>query len=183
MSVLFSETSPSLRYVHADGLIMRHDKDAFAREAIEAAHLGKVVGDYLRLLLFTGYARSLPWGTDRAKKLLDPFTGCFISRIPVSVVYLRLALKAAALFASGDAEEGAELLRLGADQLGPMVKAVADEPQPLLTDCLREKAGWDIYYDVLDAVENALSEGDEFALNLQRQVREMIGQYRLQLPG
>ena len=186
MSVLFSETGPNLRYVHADGLFMRHDKEAFAREAIEAAHLGKVVGDYLRLLLFTGYARSLPWDLDRVKNVLDPFTGCFISRIPVSVVYLRLALKAAALFASGDgkdAKEGAELLRLGAHELGPMARKVVNEPDPLLADYRREQAGWHIYYDALDAVEKALSEGEEFALDLQEKVRRMMAQCRLQLPG
>ena len=30
-------TGASLAYVHKDGLIMRHDKEAFAQEAIESA--------------------------------------------------------------------------------------------------------------------------------------------------
>ncbi|MFH1082877.1 MAG: hypothetical protein V1751_05755, partial [Pseudomonadota bacterium] len=94
LSVLFNESGGSLRYVHKEGLIMRHDKEAFAGEAIESAHIGKLIGDYARILLFSQYAGVLSWPVKRIKELLDPFTGCFISHIPITVVYLRLALRA-----------------------------------------------------------------------------------------
>ncbi len=47
---------PRLAYAHAAGLIMRHDKDAFAGEAIAAAHVGKLIGDDVRILVFSAYA-------------------------------------------------------------------------------------------------------------------------------
>ena len=44
LSVLFAGSAP-LRYVHSAGLMMRHDKEAFAGLAIEAAKVGRFVGD------------------------------------------------------------------------------------------------------------------------------------------
>ena len=45
-----NKVDTSLAYVHKDGLVMRHDKEAFAREAIESAEIGRIVGDYVRML-------------------------------------------------------------------------------------------------------------------------------------
>ena len=85
----------TLRYVHKDGLVMRHDKHAFAGEAIRSARIGKLVGDYIRILMFSCYARVLPWSVKKTKDLIDPFTGCFVSYMPFTVVSLRFALKIA----------------------------------------------------------------------------------------
>merc|ERR1740121_428891 len=52
----FARKGPKLGYVHKPGLIMRHDKECFAMEAMEAARIGKMVGDYERMLLFSEYA-------------------------------------------------------------------------------------------------------------------------------
>jgi len=184
MSVLFSSEVENLRYVHASGFIMRHDKEAFAAEAIEAAHLGKEVGDLARILLFTSYARSLPWGPGRIKDLLDPFTGCFISRIPVTVVYLRLALKAASLFGTGSAEEaeqGMEFIREGSQNLMEMIERTISDRYPLSAEYWREKEGWDLYYDALDKLEKALDKDDPIAVELRERAREIINECRLDL--
>ena len=186
MSVLFGGEEQNLRYAHASGLIMRHDKEGFAGEAIEAAHLGKEVGDLARILLFTSYARSLSWSVSRIKDLLDPFTGCFISRIPVTVVYLRLALRAASLFATGlekDAKEGWELLQLACQNLPSLIEMTASGPEPLKEEYLEEKAGWDMYYDVLDELEKALDLEDPFAIEVKEKVREILDGCRLDLDG
>ena len=50
---------PRLAYAHAAGLIMRHDKEAFAGEAIAAAEAGKLVGDDVRILQFSAYAAAI----------------------------------------------------------------------------------------------------------------------------
>ena len=42
-----------LAYAHKDGLIMRHDKETFAQGAIQSAHIGKLLGDYIRKRLYT----------------------------------------------------------------------------------------------------------------------------------
>ena len=52
-------STPRLAYVHAAGLIMRHDKEAFAGEAIAAAEAGKLLGDDVRILQFSAYAGAI----------------------------------------------------------------------------------------------------------------------------
>lgn len=177
MSVLFAGDEPYLRYVHGDGLIMRHDKETFAHDAIKAAALGREVGDIARILLFTSYTNSLPWYPERIKELLDPFTGCFISRIPVTVVCLRLALKTASLFSTeseDDWRDGSRLLQLAASSLFELVRETANDLQHLTPQFWREKEGWDLYYDILDAVEENIARGDIFALELKDRVNTLV---------
>ena len=184
MSVLFADAGASLRYVHEPGLIMRHDKESFAGGAIEAARIGKVVGDYLRLLLFTGYARSLPWGVDRVKEVLDPFTGCFISALPVSVTCLRFSMKAAVLFSTGavsDAADAAELIRQCSRRLREEAGKLMYDPFPQSARFWREKEGWDLYYDLLEALEQGLRNGDPVAEELKERARAVITGCRLDL--
>ncbi|MBU1625825.1 hypothetical protein KKB18_00485, partial [bacterium] len=124
MSVLFKEKQKNLRYLHKFGLIMSHDKETFAQDAIKTASLGKIVGDYLRILLFSSYASALPWSLNRIKGEIDPFTGCFVSRIPFSVVYLRLVFKAASYFSKGkevDIDNGIKLVGLGINQISKFI--------------------------------------------------------------
>ena len=52
LSVLMNP-GEKLAYVHKDGLIMRHDKEAFAADAIKAASFGNLIGDYIRTLYFS----------------------------------------------------------------------------------------------------------------------------------
>ena len=188
MSVLFADGEPTLRYVHESGLIMRHDKEAFAADAIEEARLGKLTGDFERILIYTSYARSLPWGVDRIKDLLDPFTGCFVSRIPLTVTWLRMALKAASLFSSrdpGDIEDAAELLKLSNRRLLDLANRVSFDPYPLSAEYWKEKEGWDIYYDILDEMEKALDRNDQYVLDLRGKARKMVEGWKLELckPG
>jgi hypothetical protein len=46
---------------------MRHDKEAFAGEAMKAAAIGKLIGDYVRILMFSHYVRVLPWSFQSVK--------------------------------------------------------------------------------------------------------------------
>ncbi|CAN5795972.1 hypothetical protein BH24CHL6_BH24CHL6_06550 [soil metagenome] len=154
MSVLgdaASDGEPTrLTYAHAAGLIMRHDKEAFAAEAIEAARVGKLVGDDVRILYFSAYADLI--GRGQAKELLDPFTGCFISRLPVTVVLLRFALRVAHAYARGDAQLGNELSLTGAPRIEQALAFVENHDRfgGLLE---RERTGWQIFYDALDDLE------------------------------
>ncbi|MCK5033212.1 MAG: hypothetical protein KAS18_06240, partial [Calditrichia bacterium] len=99
LSVLFGE-QPYMRCLHKPGLIMRHDKKEFVGEVLEAAEIAKLIGDYTRILLYSYYAKALPFGFDKIKDQVDPFTGCFISYIPLTVLYLRYTLRTAAFFDS-----------------------------------------------------------------------------------
>jgi hypothetical protein len=181
MSVLYSEQSPALRYLHASGLIMRHDKEAFAADAIEAAHTGKVVGDIVRVLAFTSYAKALPWGVPRIKSVLDPFTGSFISRLPLTVAWLRFALTGAGLFMADQGfqrEQGSEMVRTGTARLASAWEQLGD-PKAVRERLLRERAGWDLYYDLLDEFEKGLAESDPFARESRETARKLVEDWRL----
>jgi hypothetical protein len=177
LSVLLPDDQSRLRYVHKDGLIMRHDKEAFAEEAIKMAATGKLIGDYIRILMFSYYAQALLWPFDKIKKSIDPFTGCFASSIPLTVVYLRFALKAAAFFASDDTDkrrQGLVFLKTGARRLDNAIQHLIRKPNPLIAKFQEEKEGWDLFYNILDNVETCLKKGDAFALELKEKAEALI---------
>jgi hypothetical protein len=175
LSVLCRKGSgPSLRYVHKDGLIMRHDKESLANEATNSASIGKLVGDYARILSFSYYAQVLPWPIKEIKRVIDPFTGCFVSRVPFTSVYLRLALKGASLFGEGKPGEGCDLLDMGIKRLYTMILDLAGPVNPLKARYLAEKRAWDIFYDLLDKVEAGIRERDSFALGLNERAKTLI---------
>ncbi len=177
LSVLFDDKS-SLRYVHKDGLIMRHDKHAFAQESIEAAHLGKMVGDYVRILYFSYYVKALPWDEAKIKDAINPFTGSFVSHIPFTVVALRMALEATSFFEKEDAEEGDAFLKLGVQRVDETITLLSDDDY--LSQCFQdEKRGWDNYYDILDAVEKGLDEREAFALSLEAKTRALMQDFKI----
>lgn len=179
LSVLFSQgQEPALRYAHKDGLFMRHDKESFAGDAVRAAAIGKLVGDYQRFLLFSYYARSLPWGVDRIKKIIDPFTGSFVSHLPLTLVYLRLSLKAASFFASDreeDAHKGLEIMELGSRRLSATIHDLSGKDGRSVREKYeKEKKAWNLYYDILDRVEAGIKSNDPFALDLREKARRLI---------
>ena len=183
MSVLgkgIAGTGPRLAYAHAAGLIMRHDKEAFAGEAIEAGRVGKLVGDDVRILYFSAYADAL--GRERVKELLDPFTGCFISRLPVTVVLLRFALRVAGAFERGDRRLGHELAENGAPRLAQALAFTADSLafRALLDD---ERVGWAHYYDALDKLEAQLASDDGPASDLQQRARDIVASSLVDQPA
>ncbi|MBW1704042.1 MAG: hypothetical protein JRJ86_02630 [Deltaproteobacteria bacterium] len=173
LSVLFRESTGNLRYVHKDGLIMRHDKDAFAVEAIRSAKTGKLIGDYVRILMFSHYAKALPWPVEKTKHCIDPFTGCFVSHIPFTVVYLRLALQGALYFNEGKPKEGFELLQMGTTRLHRIIKELGKTPDYLKERYMAEKKAWNTYYDILDRIEDGIKERDPFTLDMKEKAETL----------
>ena len=173
LSVL-GELNARLAYVHKDGLIMRHDKESFARDAIDAALLGKLIGDYIRILFFSAYARILTDDISVIKDLVDPFTGCFISKIPVTVVHLRFALKAASFFKRGESSKGLEFIRLGTRRIQSALDFTSPAPGALKMQYEKERTAWNLYYDILLQARQALEENDAFALDLRKKARDII---------
>ena len=175
LSVLFAGQAP-LRYVHSAGLIMRHDKEAFAGLAIEAAKVGRFVGDLVRTLYYSHYVKTLPWPDDQVKRTIDPFTGCFASPIPATLVALRLALRVGELLAGADEDraEGLDLMEMAADRLFPLIERLTETPQALADELSAQRAAWDLFYDVLDALEKGLMEGDQEALALRFAAQSVV---------
>ncbi len=177
----FNASDKKLAYVHMDGLIMRHDKADFAQEAIATAYIGKLVGDYIRILNFSAYAEVLTEGDiQKIKEIVDPFTGCFISRIPVTVVYMRFALKAASFFAAQEPDKGIDFVKTGAPRIRRALEFIGGEDSALKKQYERERSGWNLFYDTLEAVEKAVVEQDDFALGLIDKAKELMQQYLLQ---
>jgi hypothetical protein len=181
LSVLHAGSAP-LRYVHSAGLIMRHDKEAFAGLAIEAAKVGRFVGDLVRILYFSHYVKTLPWPDQQIKELIDPFTGCFASHIPTTLVALRLTLRVGELLADSVEEaqtEALDLMEMAADRLDPLIGRLRGTPQTLADDLAEERAGWNLFYDALDALEKALAEGDQKAYSLRDAARRVVQDCRI----
>jgi hypothetical protein len=172
-----------LAYAHKDGLIMRHDKKAFAQEAIQSAHIGTLLGDYVRILFFSAYGLILEDNISRLKDRFDPFTGCFISKIPATVVYLRFALKAASFFAGGQDEQGLAFITDGAKRIATALEFVQGEDSLLKHQYVKERRGWDLYYDTLSVFEDALKESDHFALDLRHKAKLIIGECTVHTRG
>jgi hypothetical protein len=175
LSVL-ANSGTKLGYVHKDGLIMRHDQKSCAQEAIKSASVAKLVGDYVRILHFSGYAKVLTDDVAKLKDTIDPFTGCFISTIPTTVVYLRFGLKAASLFAAGQEEQGVEFIRIGARRIANALEFVHGEDSMLKQHYERELLGWNLCYDLLSTVEDGLQNRDGFALELRERAKGIIGE-------
>ena len=158
LSVL-GQSGPRLAYAHAAGLIMRHDKEAFASQSMEAARIGKLIGDDVRILVFSAYVDALSRsGIDAADThlLLDPFTGCFASATPRTLVSLRVALRTLRLFGSGNMEDAREYATLAAERVQD---ALATDGDPRMVELAlnEERQAWDAYYDAIDGMET----GDE----------------------
>jgi hypothetical protein len=182
MSVLFRPGSPYLRYVHVPGLIMRHDKHAFAGEAIRSAAAGKIVGDYERMLLFAHYARALPWSTEETRSLLDPFTGSFVLPLPFTTALLCLALKTLSLCQATSKQDGVnpeELLRVGARRLGPLMERFEKDPAWIERAYETEQKAWHVYYDILDRVEQEVGKQSTEATRLTRRAQSIIQETRV----
>jgi hypothetical protein len=167
------EEDPQLAYVHREGLIMRHDKLAFAREAIETARVSKLVGDYIRILYYSAYGRLLSKDITPIKDRVDPFTGCFISYIPYTVVFLRFALKAMWFFANGEGDQGTEFVTKGAPRILETIGFVHGDDSPLEARYQRERQAWHLYYDTLAAIEHGLKENDSFAGALKKKAESI----------
>ncbi len=133
-----------------------------------------MIGDHVRILLFSGLANVLTKDRDGLKAVADPFTGCFISRAPVTVTYLRFALRAAATFARGEREEGEELVSSGAEQLMRTLDFVAGDPSELGVRYRSEREGWDLFYETLTVLEERLPDGDPLAAELAGRARRLV---------
>ena len=143
-----------LAYLHEDGLIMRHDKEAFAADAMKAASGGNMIGDFIRTLYFSRYSEILSDNIAEIKKTIDPFTGCFVSKIPVTTVLLRFCMKAADLFESGDNQLASDFMIQSFERLERSIKFAYGKEDLLQKAHNRNREGWNLFYDILNGIED-----------------------------
>jgi hypothetical protein len=168
-----------LGYLHKPGLIMRHDKNVFAQEAIRSAGAGKLIGDYLRILYFSSYAEILPGGLSDTKKELGPFTGCFISRIPLTIVHLRFALKMVDLFRKEESGVIEELMESGIPRIVSAIKDTFSQQSIIKETFLREREDWDLFYDILEAIKGAKVKETDFYSRISVSAVSIINKCRI----
>jgi hypothetical protein len=102
---------------------------------------------------------------------------------PVAVSCLRLAVQAAALFCDGSPtakNDGEKLVRGGSERLG---EALADPGGTDMSRYLDDKEGWDLFYDILYALEKGIAEGDRFSGTLKDQALEVVQNWRIAMGG
>lgn len=178
LSVLYGPGEGGLlRYAHVPGLVMRHDADIFTDTA-DAARAGKILGDFVRIMLFSDYARALPWGVARTKDAVDPFTGCFITAIPITIVFLRFALRVLMMFSEDD-PEALRFFTDGVKRLALLMEQHRGKDNPMEAVYYSEKRGWDLFYGLLDMVEQGIAAGDPAALELREKARAIIDKTRV----
>lgn len=153
LSVLNKEEEPLLRYYHEDGLIMRHDKQAFAGESIKAAKDGTYIADILRLLYYSYYAEALPGGVAKTKAETYPFTGSYISEYPVTLSYMRLVFKLLEMYRDGFTDRADKMLKLGLSRIQPLAEKLM-EKNILIEEYRAEKTQWDLYYDEIESLKD-----------------------------
>ncbi|MFP4364299.1 MAG: hypothetical protein ACLFR1_10575 [Spirochaetia bacterium] len=163
LSVLSKKAPEKLRYLHSSGLIMRHDKEAFAGEAMKAAKLGKTVGDYARMLWFSAYADDLAGSKGKVKKEIDPFTGAFVSELSNTIAHLRMSIQAEMFFRESQ-ETGTAFFPMAVRRLQSVTDrtTAAGSGNSAMQDELEiERRGWDMYYQLIDALETGRQEHAE----------------------
>jgi hypothetical protein len=156
-SYLFStlgKPGTKMGYVHQPGLIMRHDKEAFAMEAMEAARIGKMVGDYERILLFSEYSK-VAGDLATVKELVDPFTGGFCVPIPYTTTFIRFALKALGFAAGGATKDMVDFTVVGAPRVAKVIDFTKSDSgaSELEKSFRRETESWDKFYQGLEAAK------------------------------
>jgi hypothetical protein len=166
-----------LAYAHAAGLIMRHDKEAFASQSMAAARIGKLIGDDVRILVFSAYLDALDSSADAGsiRRLLDPFTGCFASATPRTVVFLRSALRTMRLCEAGDTKGAREYAIDGARRVAEAL-AAEGEVDNATRALEQERATWNDYYDALDLLEAGRAD-------LRAHAARIIDDCRVSVPG
>jgi len=179
LSVLSGKSdNPLLRYAHASGLVMRHDKEAFAGDAVKAGKAGSYVGDLVRLFVFSYYSEFLPGGSAEVKREIDPFTGCFITPFPATLALLRLALHLLDTEASSY-EDRKDLLVLAGERLPAWINKGEEKAVELKDQWITERNAWDSYYDALDRLEKALSEENPDALESSKLFKVVLEHCRI----
>ena len=96
---------------------------------------------------------------------------------------MRFALKAASFFAGGQDEQGLAFITDGARRIATALEFVQGEDSPLKRQYAKERRGWDLYYDTLSVLEDALTEKDHFALDLRQKAKLIIGECSVRAGG
>ncbi len=134
------EDNVYLTHLHANGLIMRHDKLAFAGKSIAHAAPGKAIGNIERLMLFSRYAALQKLCFEEIQYHFWPFTSCFM--------HSEAKTLAALIFLIDGSSAGGRFVHEGAPRLMKCLEFCEIDMEARL-QC--ERRGWDNIYEALSA--------------------------------
>jgi hypothetical protein len=89
--------------------------------------------------------------------LLDPFTGCFASATPQTLVLLRVALRTLRLFGSGKTDDAREYASDAPQRVTETLETYGD-PDVVADALATERAVWDSYYEAIEVFAPALTQ-------------------------
>lgn len=178
LSVLNAEGEKQLRYYHEDGLVMRHDKHAFAGQSIEAAKDGTYIADVLRGLYFSYYAEALPGGSKKTKESTYPFTGSYISEYPMTIAYMRFVYKLLEMYEAGLQERADALLELGKERIADLMKKF-EKGNFLIEEFNEERDQWDLFYSEIEKLEEEIKTSETSALEKQTRLKNCFNECRV----
>jgi phage tail tape-measure protein len=78
------------------------------------------------------------------------------------------------LFNEQEMDKGLELVTNGTQRLAEALEYTRGKDRRLQKQYEAERRGWDLYYDILDVVEQAIQNKDPFALQLQQKAKAII---------
>jgi hypothetical protein len=90
-----------------------------------------------------------------------------------------MALEAAAFFDTNQMQEGHEFLTLGIKRVDETITTLLDG-RYLKAQFLKEKSGWDDFYDILDVMEEGLVREDSVAMEIRTKASTLMEAFKLQ---
>lgn len=132
-----------MRCVHLDKFVMRHDKQAFLSDNLNAFEIPKSVGDFERMLIFSHYSYDILKCGDYIKKQLYPFTGCFVLKRPHTALLLRTLARLLRL----NEEDGSIFLDSFIPRITTLIHRI--NSNELNNIYIKEKNAYDRYYDMI----------------------------------
>jgi hypothetical protein len=177
LSVL-NESEPLLRYYHEDGLVMRHDKEAFAGESIKASKDGTYIADIMRILYYSYYARLLPGGVKVIKEETYPFTGSYITEYPFTLSYMRFVYKLLEMYEEDLTERADNMMKLGQTRIQQLIQKLS-ENNILKAEYEEEKTQWCLFYENIETLITDIKSEKDYAINIKSKLRDRFEECRV----
>jgi hypothetical protein len=87
---------------------------------------------------------------------------------------MRFAIKGAGFFETSEHELGRRFFVENVSRLQHAIDFIAGTPSQLKQQVETERKGWNLFYDVLDHIEIALTQQNEAAILMQQKTKEII---------
>ncbi len=114
----------------------------------------------MRHIQFSAYARELTDDVAILRRELAPFTGAFVSKLPLTTALLRLLLTTLS-WENDSATQASRLFVRGIDRLLAAASFAAGD---FVAELEEDRTGWRDFYDALDSLEVAIGAEERWAL-------------------